>query len=235
MTSTETTTNARPIVAYVRVSTAGQGRSGLGIEAQKAAIEAFAASNDFRIVETFVEIETGKGADALDRRPKLAAALRTARKLGKNVPVLVAKLDRLSRDVAFIAGLMAQKVPFISVELGADADAFMLHLYAALAEKERAMIGQRTRAALQAAKARGVILGNRTNLDAAQAAGRAVRSKVADATATSIMPMIRSIQAAGATSLRDVAGHLAARGVATPSGRGEWTATAVRRILARAG
>lgn len=233
MTST-TPSTARPLIGYTRVSTSGQGRSGLGIEAQKAAIEAFAVSNGFTIAETFVEIETGKGADALDRRPQLAAALRAARKLGKNVPVVVSKLDRLSRDVAFVAGLMAQRVPFIVAELGADADPFALHLFAALAEKERAMIAARTRVALQAAKARGVQLGNRTNLDVAQAAGRAVRTRAADATASSILPTIRSIQAAGATSLHSVAAQLTARGVATPSGHGEWTATAVRRILSRA-
>jgi DNA invertase Pin-like site-specific DNA recombinase len=141
-------------VAYLRVSTAKQGRNGLGIEAQRHAVEAFAAAHGFTIVGEFVEVETGKGSDALDRRPQLAAALQAARKLGKGTPVIVAKLDRLSRDVAFIAGLMAQKVPFVVAELGADADPFMLHLYAALAEKERALISVRTKAALQAAKER---------------------------------------------------------------------------------
>ena len=95
-----------------------------------------------RSLGEFTEVETGKGADALDRRPQLAAALATARQA--KCPVLVAKLDRLSRDVAFIAGLMAQRVPFIVAELGADADPFMLHLYAALAEKERRQISERT-------------------------------------------------------------------------------------------
>ena len=91
----------------------------------------------------YVEVETGKGADALDRRPQLAAALREAKR--RKAPLIVAKLDRLSRDVAFIAGLMSQKVPFIVAELGADADPFMLHLYAVLAEKERRMISVRTK------------------------------------------------------------------------------------------
>src|ERR1019366_10216553 len=98
------------------------------------------------------EVETGKGNDALSRRPKLAEALSKARKAKS--PVVVAKLCRLSRDVAFISGLMAQRVPFIVTELGADADPFMLHIYAALAEKERAPIADRTRAALAAKKAR---------------------------------------------------------------------------------
>ncbi len=117
-------------IAYYRVSTARQGRSGLGIEAQRAAVARFAEAEGYKLIAEFTEVETGKGADALDRRPQLAAAL-AAGKTGK-CPVIVAKLDRLSRDVAFIAGLMAQRVPFIVAELGVDADPFMLHLYAAL-------------------------------------------------------------------------------------------------------
>src|SRR5437762_9071353 len=119
-------------IAYYRVSTARQGKSGLGIEAQKAAIRRFAEAEGIEVVAERVEVETGKGADALERRPELAAALAEARR--RKCPVLVAKLDRLSRDVAFIAGLMAQRVPFIVAELGPDADPFMLHIYAALAE-----------------------------------------------------------------------------------------------------
>jgi DNA invertase Pin-like site-specific DNA recombinase len=105
----------------------------------------------------FVEVETGKGSDALDRRPQLAAALHEARK--QRCSVGVAKLDRLSRDVHFISGLMAHRVPFVVAELGPDVHPFILHLFAALAEKERAMIAARTKAALAAVKARGVTLG----------------------------------------------------------------------------
>jgi DNA invertase Pin-like site-specific DNA recombinase len=101
------------------------------------------------------EVETGKGSDALDRRPKLAAALAETRQHGKHCPVAVSKLDRLSRDVHFISGLMAHRVPFLVAELGADADPFMLHLFAALAQKERAPISQRTKA-LAAGKARAI-------------------------------------------------------------------------------
>src|SRR5260370_30082114 len=119
------------VVAYLRVSTQRQQRSGLGIEAQRTAIEQFGASESLAIVSEFVEFESGKGADALDRRPQLAAALAAAK--ASKCSVGVAKLDRLSRDVAFVAGLMAQRVPFIVAELGRDADPFMLHLYAALA------------------------------------------------------------------------------------------------------
>src|SRR5687768_10136761 len=143
-------------IAYYRVSTARQGRSGLGIEAQRSAVARFADAEGISILHEYEEIETGKGSDALARRPQLAAALAAAR--SARCPVLVAKLDRLSRDVAFMAGLMAQRVPFIVAELGADADPFMLHLYAALAEKERRLIGERTRAALSARKSQGTRL-----------------------------------------------------------------------------
>src|SRR5215471_2999230 len=121
------------MVAYLRVSTQRQQRSGLGIDAQRAAIQRFAESESLTIVAEFLEAETGKGADALARRPKLAAALSVAK--SAKCSVVVAKLDRLSRDVAFVAGLMAQRIPFVVAELGRDADPFMLHLYAALAER----------------------------------------------------------------------------------------------------
>jgi DNA invertase Pin-like site-specific DNA recombinase len=156
-----------PLVAYHRVSTANQGRSGLGLAAQQAAVEAFAKAEGFDIVETFTEVETGKGSDALDRRPQLSAALKAAKKL--KCQVAVAKLDRLSRDVAFIAGLMSQRVPFIVTSLP-NADPFTLHIYAALAQQERLMISQRTSAGLQAAKAKGVKLGNQALADANHAA-----------------------------------------------------------------
>jgi DNA invertase Pin-like site-specific DNA recombinase len=149
-------------IAYYRVSTDRQRRSGLGIEAQRSAVERFAEAERFELVGEFIEAETGKGADALDRRPKLAAALAEGRAL--KCPVIVAKLDRLSRDVAFVAALMVQRVPFIVAELGVDADPFMLHLYTALAEKERRPISERTKEALAARKARGKRLGNPCNL-----------------------------------------------------------------------
>jgi DNA invertase Pin-like site-specific DNA recombinase len=218
-------------VAYIRVSTAQQGRSGLGIEAQRDAIQRFAAAEGIELVAEFVEVETGKGSDALDRRPQLAASLSAARRIG--CPVIVAKLDRLSRDVAFIAGLMAQRVPFIVAELGADPDPFMLHLWAALAEKERAMISQRTRDALARAKANGKRLGNRTNLAEAQASGRQVQVDQALVRAANILPIIREIQTAGCSTLREIAAVLNRRGIQTPRG-GAWTAMAVKRVIDRA-
>jgi DNA invertase Pin-like site-specific DNA recombinase len=144
-------------VAYTRVSTREQGHSGLGLEAQRVALDRFAEAEGYDLAETFSEVETGKGADALERRPQLSAALAAARKL--KAPIIVAKLDRLSRDVHFISGLMTHRTPFIVAELGADADPFMLHLYAALAEKERRLISQRTKDALAVRKAQGVKLG----------------------------------------------------------------------------
>src|SRR4030088_1704783 len=158
-------------VAYYRVSTQQQHRSGLGIEAQRAAVTRFCEGEGITIIREFVEAETGKGADALDRRPQLAAALAAAR--NAKCSVLVSKLDRLSRDVAFVSGLMAQRVPFIVAELGRDADPFMLHLYAALAEKERSLIAERTKAALASKRSGGARLGNPTNLPLAGALGRA--------------------------------------------------------------
>src|SRR3954447_13793038 len=131
----------KPAVAYLRVSSEQQGRSGLGLDAQRQGVERFAAQPGPSIVQTHTEVEPGRGGDALDRRPQLAAALRRAK--AERCSVVVAKLDRLSRDVAFVSGLMAQRVPFVVAELGPDVDPFMLHVYAALAEKERAMISAR--------------------------------------------------------------------------------------------
>src|ERR1700729_2829498 len=128
----------RPLIAYVRVSTSKQGKSGLGIEAQREALSRFADAEGYDLLREFVEVETGKGSDALERRPQLTAALFEGRK--RRCSVGGAKLDRLSRDVHFISGLMAHRVPFLVAELGADVDPFVLHLYAALAEKERSLI-----------------------------------------------------------------------------------------------
>ncbi len=220
----------RPLISYLRVSSQQQGKSGLGIEAQRAAIAAFAKAEGCEIIAEHVEVETGKGADALERRPHLAAALMAAKKAG--CAVVVAKLDRLSRDVAFIAGLMAQRVPFIVTELGAGADPFMLHIYAALAEQERRMISARTKAALMAAKARGVVLGN-PHLATAQKAGQATRTAAANKRAAALLPVLESIRAAGATSLRAIAAELNARSITTTRG-GAWDAVAVSRVFARA-
>jgi DNA invertase Pin-like site-specific DNA recombinase len=145
---------------------------------------------------------------------------------------VVAKLDRLSRDVYFISGLMAQRVPFLVVELGSDVDPFILHLFAALAEKERAMIGARTKAALAAAKARGVKLGGPKLAQACKVAVATIEA-AADNHAANVLPIIREIRKAGATTLREIANALNARGVQTARG-GQWYATTVNNVLARA-
>jgi DNA invertase Pin-like site-specific DNA recombinase len=220
----------RRLVGYVRVSTSQQGRSGLGIEAQREALARFAAAEGFELGRVFVEVETGKGADALDRRPELAAALAEARRL--RCSVAVAKLDRLSRDVHFISGLMAHRVPFVVAELGPDVDPFILHLFAALAEKERALISARTKAALAAAKARGVILGGPKLTQARKRAAASIRA-AADHHAANVLPVIREIRRSGAKSLHAIADALNARGIATPRG-GMWHAKSVSNVLARA-
>src|SRR6187200_1872794 len=189
-------------VAYYRVSTRQQQRSGLGIEAQRATVARFADAENLRIIAEYVEAETGKGADALDRRPQLAAALAQAK--AAKCCVLVSKLDRLSRDVAFVAGLMAQRVPFIVAELGRDADPFMLHLYAALAEKERRLISERTKAALAAKKASGIKLGNPRNIAQAGELGRSAQTATADRFVADLMPVVQAIQNTGATTLEAI-------------------------------
>lgn len=216
-------------VAYIRVSTAKQGKSGLGMDAQSAAIQSFAQSEGFDLIDVFTEVETGKGSDALSNRPQLCAALEKARVM--QCPVIVAKLDRLSRDVAFIAGLMVKRVPFIVAELGKDADPFMLHIWAAMAEKERCMISERTKAALAAAKARGVVLGgykggpapdNQKGTQALQEKAQEFRGRVA--------AVIAPLHSEG-LSLRAIAGRLEGMGIKTSRGKTEWTAAAVKRCL----
>lgn len=222
-------TALKPLIRYIRVSTATQGRSGLGIDAQRETLERFEQAEGFECVREFVEVETGKGSDALERRPQLAAALVEARR--KRCSVAVAKLDRLSRDVHFISGLMAHRVPFLVAELGPDVDPFILHLFAALAEKERAMISARTKAALKAAKARGVQLGGPQLAQARKVAVKTIEA-AADNHAANVLPIIREIKGTGASTLREIAKALNARGVSTARG-GQWYATTVSNVLER--
>jgi len=217
------------IVAYLRVSTARQGRSGLGLEAQRAAITRFADAEGFTIIAEHVEVESGKGADALALRPKLAAALAAARKA--KCAIVVAKLDRLSRDVHFISGLMAERVPFHCAELGQDADPFTLHLFAAFAERERKIISQRTKDALAAARKRGTRLGNPRIAEARERACQQIAAG-ADRFARNVLPLIREIRATGANTFRAIASALNARGVPTARG-GRWEAATVRNIEMR--
>src|SRR6516225_6347901 len=234
MVKRKDTREPKPCIEYVRVSTQGQGRSGLGLEAQREAIQRFCGAERFHIVESFVEIESAKG-DTLERRPKLKAALKAARKIKdedyKCAPIVVAKLDRLSRDVHFISGLMAEKVPFICADLGVDTDPFLLHIYAAFAEKERRMISQRTKESLARAKARGVKLGgiNAGSLDTARKAREyAERLRPVIAEITRERPDLSATQIAKELNRRAVetAGRVGLS-------KSKWHAQTVIRLLAR--
>lgn len=220
---------AKTAIVYVRALAAQQGNLELGVEAQRAAIARFAEVEGIKLIGEFQEIETGKGADALRKRPQLAAALAEAKR--SRCPVIVAKLDRLSRDVAFIASLMSKRIPFIVGELGADLPPFMLHTYAPVAaEQERAVVSQRTTDALTAAKVGQTKLGN-PNIRKASVSAAKVRAANADAFAVNVLPIIREIQSTGA-SLRKVAFVLNARGIPTVGG-GTWAATQVSNYLKR--
>ena len=219
---TDTTTPQARAISYLRVSTQRQGRSGLGLEAQRETVARHCQAHGITIAGEYIEVETGKGADALDRRPELKAALAAARKI--KAPIIVAKLDRLSRDVAFIAGLMASHVPFTCCDLP-DADPFMLHIYAAMAEQERRLISQRTKAALAAKKAQGVKLGN-PNL----AAARAVHLQRSQARAAEHAAVIARHMPADATSYADAARHLNAQGLTTITGKPLTRRTVAHRL-----
>jgi DNA invertase Pin-like site-specific DNA recombinase len=197
---------------------AKQGRSGLGIEAQQEALQRFAEAEGYRFAQTFTEVESGKHGD--DHRPALAEALERARK--ERAPIIVAKLDRLSRDVHYISGLMKHRVPFIVTELGADTDPFLLHIYAALAEKERRLISERTKAAMKRAKARGVRIG-----------GLRAKGIELEREAQERAEGLRSVfEGLSGLSARKAAEKLNADGVPTPAG-GKWHATQVIRVRER--
>lgn len=222
-------------VAYLRVSTAKQGVTGLGMEAQRAAIDAFLRPGDVLLAPPFVEVESGKKS----ARPELAKAIARCRLTGATL--LVAKLDRLARNLHFISGLMESGVPFVAAD-APDKDRFMLHIRAAFAEEEARKISERTKAALARVKAQGKKIGRRKgdpivtdHLDrkAAGKASAASRAASADRSAFRVFAAIQDARQAGATTLRQIADALTAQGIATPSGKGAWTATAVRRVLAR--
>ena len=212
-------------VIYRRVSTSEQGKSGLGLEAQASALARFCATEGFEIAASFDDV--GSGKLGLEGQPGLTAALAKAARL--KCPVVVSKLDRLSRDVAFISGLMARGVPFIVAELGADVDPFVLHLFAALGQKERQLISQRTKDALAPMVGTGR-LGNKTNLTEAQARGRAGNVAASAAFARRVLPLVGRLKAGG-LSMNAIAGQLNASNMPTMRG-GQWTAKAVSRVVA---
>jgi DNA invertase Pin-like site-specific DNA recombinase len=216
-------------VAYYRVSTARQGKSGLGLEAQRQAVEEHLNGGSWQLVAEFTEIESGKRSD----RPKLAEALKTCRLRGGKL--VIAKLDRLARNVAFISNLMESQVEFEAVDFP-QANRLTIHIMAAIAEHEAKMISERTRAALAAAKARGKKLGGfrgRAGTAADCAKARKARSDGAKARAADLAPVINDIRASGAQSLHAIAKELNGRGISAPRG-GEWSAAQVRAVMARA-
>jgi DNA invertase Pin-like site-specific DNA recombinase len=220
----------KPAIALVRVSTSEQGKSGLGLDAQREAIRSFAASEGFDILEVVEEVASGKLG--IDDRDGLRSALAKAKKL--RCPVIVSKLDRLSRDVAFISGLMSKGVPFIVAELGSDVDPFVLHLYAALGEKERKLIGSRTKTALAALKAKGVKLGAIQHKDPqaivlARAKGNASNAARAAEFTAKMVPQIKQLQFQGMT-LDQVAVELTRRGEKTLNDK-EWHKSTISRLL----
>lgn len=220
-------------VTYLRVSTERQGASGLGLEAQRAAVQAHLNGGAWKIVAEVVEIESGRK----NGRPELTKALRLCRL--HNATLLVAKLDRLSRSVAFIANLMEAKVPFTAADMP-EADETHLHMMAVFARHEARAISTRTKAALTAAKARGTSLGglrvSAKRFAAIAAEGRkvsaAVRSLSASKRAQDVADIIEDVRDSGASSLRQIAAELNNRGITTPRG-GEWSAIQVQRVLQR--
>lgn len=216
-------------IAYYRVSTDKQGRSGLGLEAQQESVRRLLAPCD-RITQTFTEVESGK----LNERPQLIAALEACRQTGATLAI--GKLDRLSRNVAFIAGLMESGVKFVAADMPHAKD-FELHIRAALSQEERRLISERTRQALAAAKARGVQLGGYRGRElsgeerkAGARASAQARSRRAAAHVASVLPLIAELRDSGVSSLSGLARALNARGIKTARG-GTWQAAQVKRAL----
>lgn len=219
-------------VAYYRVSTAAQGRSGLGLEAQQGAVESLCKSRGWEIIAPpFTEVESGKRAD----RPELAKALHRAKVTGATLAV--AKLDRLSRNVAFLATLQDSGVKFIAADMP-EANQLTVHIMAAVAQAERKAISKRTREALQAAKVRGQRLGNPNGAEALRRAQKGNTASVqaikaaADDRAEQLRPVIEDLRDRGVTSLGGLAAALNDDGMVTARG-GKWHASSVRNLLGR--
>jgi DNA invertase Pin-like site-specific DNA recombinase len=221
------------LVAYERVSTARQGRSGLGLEAQRKAIDAFAAAKEARVLGRFTEVESGRKND----RPELEKALDLARLTGATL--IIAKLDRLSRNAAFLLTLQASGVRFVACDMP-EANDLTVGIMALVAQQEREAISRRTKEALAAAKARGVKLGNPNGAAALRRAGEsgvALRQAVtsnADVFAQSLVPVLATIRSEGHMTLRAIAEQLNIRGIRTRRG-GRWHVSNVRNLLVRLG
>ncbi len=211
-------------IGYFRVSTARQGQSGLGLEAQKQSITQYVGDKD-NLIEEFIEVETGRKND----RPELMAALAACRR--HKATLIIAKLDRLARNVAFVSNLMEAGVEFIAAD-NPHASKLTIHVLCAVAEFECQMISERTKAALTAAKARGIRLGNPKGNTPHLEKARKAQCQYADEHAANVVPIISEIQRAGLTSYRQVAGALNIRGIVTSRG-GKWHPATVRSALMR--
>lgn len=216
----------KTFIAYYRVSTTKQGQSGLGLEAQHAAVATFLRDTGASLVGEFTEVETGKGSNALDKRPQLRSALEACRK--QNAVLIIAKLDRLARNVHFVSGLLETGVEFVAADMP-QANKVMIQMYSVMAEWERDQISARTKAALAAAKARGVWLGatGATNLKQ----HLIERSNQAAEFARNMEGVIRGFIAIGLTQ-REMAAHLNQLAIQAPRG-GKWSLVQVQRLLAR--
>lgn len=226
---------AAKYVAYRRVSKKEQGKSGLGLEAQMAEIETFVAREGGEIVETYTDVLSG----ADNNRPELAKAMAHARKL--RATVIVSRLDRLSRNAGYIKDLMDGRTKFVVVALGSKATPMVIAIFAEMAELERAMISERIKGALRAARKRGKILGSPQAVERA-AKGREIWHQEAQERAQPVLQMISMIRGTGVTTLKGIAAELTRHGIATPAERKNgirqhermsWTATQVSRVLAR--
>ena len=211
-------------IAYYRVSTDKQGKSGLGLEAQRQAVENYLNGGSWKLIAEFTEVESGKNSE----RPQLRAAQAACKK--HKARLVIAKLDRLSRNVAFIANLLEAGTDFVAAD-NPHANKPMVQMMAVFAEMERDAISKRTKEALAAARARGVQLGN-PRLAEARAGVNVARQEAADAFARAMLPIIHEIQGTGTSSLRGVAKALSARGIKTARG-GAWSAVQVSDILQR--
>ena len=213
-------------IAYHRVSTQKQGLSGLGLEAQKQSVLNYLNGGNWELIQEFVEVETGKGADALDRRPKLKAAIDACKK--QKATLIIAKLDRLARNVHFISGLLETGVDFVCADMP-QANKVMLQMYSVMAEWERDQISKRTKDALAAAKARGVVLGAagaanlKPNIEARQQAANDFTGK--------LRGIIEGMKARGLTQ-RAMCDELNSLGVKTAKG-GEWGLIQLQRVMKR--
>jgi DNA invertase Pin-like site-specific DNA recombinase len=221
-------------ISYLRVSTGKQGASGLGLEAQREAVRSYLNGGDWTIIGEFVEVESGRNSD----RPVLAQALAAARL--HRVPLVVAKVDRLTRSLAFLTRLVEAGVDVRFCDLPkieGPAGRFMLQQMAAVAELEAGMIAKRTKDALAAAKARGQKLGGRRDgqylTDDMRASGRAALASRSNARAADLAPIIGELKAAGVTSLGGIARALSQRSIPTARGGAKWSEVQVSRVLAR--